>query len=130
MTRKKVLRNNNIGLGVDVESIERFRRFVATPSHRFIARIYTKREQRYCFSVSHAAARLATSFAGKEAVLKALSLIADAPIRLGYSDIEIRRRVSGAPKVFLPKSFRRLYSLAISLSHSGDNAVAVAVVRT
>lgn len=130
MTRKQKSQKNNIGLGVDVESIERFRRFVATPTHRFIQRIYTKREQRYCFSVSHAAARLATSFAGKEAVLKALSSFTDLPVRLSYADVEIRRRASGAPEVVLPSVWRRLYACAISLTHTTDTAVAVVVVRT
>ncbi|MBI4022156.1 MAG: 4'-phosphopantetheinyl transferase superfamily protein, partial [Candidatus Andersenbacteria bacterium] len=62
-----------IGIGVDMESVARFERFVQRPGHRFLQHAFLQSERYYCFSRLAAAQHLAARWAGKEAVIKALS---------------------------------------------------------
>ena len=113
------------GIGVDIERIARFR-LDRQRKKTFLQKIYTKRELAYCFSKKDPAPHLAARFAAKEAVYKALS---GAHLKLvAYPDMEILSDVSGAPRVaFLQKRPPRA-TVAVSLSHSADDAIAVAVV--
>lgn len=114
-----------VGIGVDIERIKRFR--LNQYRHKtFLEKIYTRAELTYCFSKKNFAAHLASRFAGKEAVYKAISNIKVQPIL--YRAIEINRKKSGVPEVkFLSKSLDDVKVL-LSLSHSPTDAAAFAVV--
>ena len=110
--------------GVDIIEIERIGRVAITYGPRFLERIYTKGERQYCRG-RHP--QLASRFAAKEAVMKALGT----GIRgVGWKDIEIRRQRGQAPYIELHGRARLradqigLDHLALSLSHSKDFAVA------
>ncbi|GLD97526.1 hypothetical protein PINS_up006216 [Pythium insidiosum] len=131
------LRAKNIGVGVDVEPIMTFENLPGRED--FIRRNFTDQEIAYCRSAPHPAASFAGRWAAKEAVIKAISSAAPneanmwkgagAPLR----EIEIFITASGAPSVLLSghplQVFNRvaLGSLSVSISHSGDYAVAQAV---
>ena len=59
-----------MGLGVDIEDIDRFRKLDLYEDKGFFSKIYTGDEISYCFSKDSPAQHLAVRFAGKEAVVK------------------------------------------------------------
>jgi phosphopantetheine--protein transferase-like protein len=109
----------NLGLGADIIEISRFKRLHSTSP--FIKRAFTKREADYCFKFKNAASHLAVTFAGKEAVLKAIN----SKITIPLSKIEILRDSSGVPHVTL--GYEINFKIIISLSHSLKHAIAVAL---
>ena len=84
--------------------------------------MFSESEITYCFQNGNPAPRLATNFAGKEAVYKALRL--DEPLPL--DSIEILRQESGTPYVRLPDSIE--FEVGISLSRTSKYAAAIAIV--
>ena len=114
-------------LGIDIIEISRLRQASLTWGDRFLRRIYTAREvDLYGKRIESLAAR----FAGKEAVFKALS---QPGLYFSWQDVEILSEVNGRPQVILSgEALKRaneigLDSIEISLSHSRENAVAVAL---
>lgn len=116
-----------IAVGVDIIEVERVAGGVERLGQRFLDRIFTPREQRYC---AGDAARLAGRFAVKEAVGKALGTgIGD----VRWLDIEVVCDDRGRPELVLHEAARELaHSLgleewSISLSHTASHAVGMAV---
>jgi holo-[acyl-carrier protein] synthase len=114
------------GIGIDLVEIDRIRTAVSRWGERFLQRVYTEQElAQYRNKMESLAAR----FAGKEAVVKALSW----PDRgyVAWKEIEILSDENGKPIVNLYGKALRLAResgikrLVISLSHTRDNAVAM-----
>jgi len=114
-----------LGIGVDIESVERFRGLTIKKDGRFLNKIYTKNELEYCFSRKNHAQHLAVRFAGKEAVIKATSGISNKIFSV--KDINIINTDNGSPVVKMPKAFGGA-RVHISLSHCQDKAIAFVVV--
>ena len=110
--------------GVDIIEIKRVEKVAFSYGDRFLKRIYTDGEIEYCRG---RAPQLASRFAAKEAVMKALGT----GIRgVGWRDVEITRKRGMAPHIKLHgRAKKRAYQiglkgLAVSLSHSKEFAVA------
>lgn len=113
----------NIGVGIDIEEIKRFKNL---KKHQ-LNKMFTKEELEYCFKKKNVAQSLAVRFAGKEAVIKALHSIGKRdPLIQSFKEIKILK-IDGVPEVVLPKEMRYLKTV-LSLSHSNDKAIAVAIV--
>jgi holo-[acyl-carrier protein] synthase len=116
--------------GVDIIEIARIRRIVERWGNRFLHRIYTEPELRICRTKPD---RLASRFAGKEAVMKALGT----GVRgISWREIEILAEPSGKPVVNLygkaqatAKSLG-LDGLDISLSDSKEHSIAFVIGET
>ena len=113
--------------GVDIIEIPRIREVARRYGPRFFQRVYTQREVAYCRG---RAPQLATRFAAKEAVMKALGT----GVRgVRWRDIEVVRDRGRAPTIQLHGSALALARrmgishLAVSLSHSKEYAVAFVV---
>ena len=113
--------------GVDIIEISRIRRISERYGGRFHERIYTDKEISYCRG---RAPQLASRFAAKEAVMKALGT----GIRgVRWRDIEVIREKGQAPTVQLHGTAQAranllgIDDLAISVSHSADYAIAFVV---
>lgn len=114
-------------IGVDIIEIDRIEQAVARWGDNFLQRVYTQTELK--LYEKHTAS-LATRFAGKEAVIKALGT----PLDRGFTwqDVEILSEPSGKPVVHLYGKAKRLArrlglgSITVSLSHSKDYAIALA----
>lgn len=115
----------DIGVGVDIEDIARFRKLDRGKNSSFLNKIFTREELDYCFSKGEAAPSLTARYAGKEAVVKALSGIGKEIIN--YKEIEILSNDIGAPIVKINNRKFRDILINISLSHCNDKAVAFAV---
>ncbi|MFC1943932.1 holo-ACP synthase [Chloroflexota bacterium] len=114
-------------IGIDIVEIGRIRTAVSRWGERFLRRVYTEAELDLC---KNQAQRLASRFAGKEAVMKALGAGND---RISWRDIEILSDESHRPMLFLHGRALSLAQelgvsdLAVSLSHSVEYAVASAI---
>jgi holo-[acyl-carrier protein] synthase len=112
-------------VGIDLVRVSRIAESVQAFGERFIARVFTPGEAAYATTPE----RLAARFAAKEAVKKALELDG-----VGWRDIEVARRASGACNVILHGAARAAADaigareLALSMSHEGDTATAMVVV--
>jgi holo-[acyl-carrier protein] synthase len=116
----------NVSLGVDIESIERFRAMITRFKSSSLKRIYTDLELDYCFSKKEPASSLAARFAYKEAVYKAMSLLGQ---KVYHNQVEIINSSSGAPQGrFISEELNSKYILKVSLSHSSTDAIAFVAV--
>src|SRR2546430_11743291 len=95
-----------VSIGVDIIEVRRVRETLArTP--RFGERVFTAAERAYCDSRGAVAAQhYAARFAAKEAALKALQTGWRGGI--GWQDIEIASRESGAPLLVFPGQVREM----------------------
>ncbi|MDE2802113.1 MAG: holo-ACP synthase [Chloroflexota bacterium] len=116
--------------GVDIVEIWRIGEAVARWGDRFFNRIYTPGELAYARG---RLPQLAGRFAAKEAVMKALGT----GVRgVGWREIEVVRKPGQAPTVVLHGRARaraewmQMGEISISISHSRDYAVVVAVGET
>jgi holo-[acyl-carrier protein] synthase len=114
-------------LGVDIVEIDRIRAALKRHEAGFQRRVYTELEWEQC---GKSIQSLAGRFAAKEAVMKALGIGG-----FRWRDVEIRRSPSGKPEVALSGRMQAradrlgVRSISISISHSRDNAVAVALAE-
>lgn len=121
-----------IGLGVDVVDLDRFAR-VLDRHVRFVDRVFTPSERRYCEQVRSPTKRVeryAARFAAKEAFMKALGVGFGA---FAFHDVEVRRdEESGRPALSLSGKAAAAATehgaVAWHLTMSHSDAVAVAVV--
>ncbi len=112
--------------GADIVSIVRFNeKCLSNPS--FLNRCFTLKEREYCCSKSYPPQHFAVRFAGKEAVIKALSGFG---LSLEYNKIEITNEEGGRPKVtyLTEKSEYQNLITDISLSHSETSAIAFVII--
>ena len=108
-------------VGVDVTVVDRIAGALRR-NPRFAQRIYTDAEQRYAAAKPE---RWASRWAAKEAVKKLYGSMGE---RMpAYKDIEVVRRRGGAPQVHVRGEPT---DIALSLTHDGGLAIAVAVNRT
>ena len=120
------------GIGVDIVKIERFRRAVERRRRKFLEKIFTEEELEYCFSMKDPYPHLAGRFCVKEAVLKSLGLGIGMGVKL--KDIIVCLDKSGKPYINAGDSLKKLMNKApgsrilISISHSGEYVVAVALL--
>lgn len=115
-------------VGVDIVEISRVARVVGRHAEGMQRRVYTELEWRQCHK---SIASLAGRFAAKEAVMKSLGVGG-----MAFRDIEIARLPSGKPEVRLYGRMQRrakrlgVTAIHVSISHSRDNAVAVALAES
>lgn len=117
----------NLGIGVDIVEIKRFSKMDRSNWEHFLKKVFTNSELDYCFSGNNAAAHLASTYSGKEAIIKAMDSL---DIRhLDYHAIEILRNEHGAPYAKLHCELIENVNVRISLSHDNGSAVAFAIVQ-
>jgi len=109
----------NLGIGIDIIEVSRFRRKKYEENRNFYKKIFVKSEIDYCLKFKNSAERFAGKFALKEALIKSI----DRKIR--FSEIETSH-LKSKPIVRIKKS-REKYNFIASLSHENDFAVAVVI---
>lgn len=121
------------GLGIDIVQIKRIERAVKRWGDRFLKRVFTEQEMRYCLNQAAPYPSLAGRFAAKESFIKALST--SGSIRL--SDIEVvRESRSGRPGIKLHGEAKRVFDqiipggfIHLSISHEKDYAVSIVLIE-
>lgn len=118
--------------GTDIIEIQRVKEAIEELGEKFIDKIYTLEEIKYCESKNkqkyqHYAAR----FAAKEAIFKAVSEILQDKYEISWKDIEITNNKEGKPIVkFIEKKYKSIESIDLSISHCREYATAMVVVVT
>lgn len=121
-----------IGIGIDIVDVKRFETIIYRWQHKFLKRIFTDSEIRYCNTKKHPAQRFATRFAAKEAFIKAL--FPKGQEGISYQDIEIGEHnqrpvinMTGRTKDLAEKA--DIKNVHVMLSHDGDYGVANVVLE-
>jgi holo-[acyl-carrier protein] synthase len=122
-----------VGSGIDIAEVPRIKNSIDRFGERFLKRIYTTGEIRYCKSKANSVERYAARFAAKEAAMKALGTGWSHGVR--WRDIEVSREPGGRPTlVFHGKAAEfagRMGALhvALSLSHTSEQAIAQVILE-
>ena len=122
-----------VGTGIDITEVSRVRQLMERYGPRFLQRIFTGSEIRYCSAKRNDAERFAARFAAKEAASKALGT----GIRQGVSwrQIEVAHLPGGRPTLLFSgaaaATFARLGArrVSLSLSHTAEHAIAQVVLE-
>ena len=115
-----------IKCGTDIIEIDRIKDTIDEMGEKFLNRIFTKEEIKYCESKNkqkykHYAAR----FAAKEAAFKALSFNIQNKYSVSWQDIEVVNNEQGRPGINIKNiNLNNIESIDISLSHCKNYAVA------
>ncbi len=120
-----------IGHGIDIVECERIHRLAERYGQRFLERIFTENERRYCLSKKRKWEHLAGRFAAKEAILKVIGTGWRGEI--AWTDMDIVRDPSGQPRVILSGETQAIAEslgirqILISISHTEHYATASAI---
>jgi len=123
-----------VGTGVDIIEIERVRLAHRRFKGRFLRRMFTRAEAKYCLKKKDPSPSLAARFAAKEAVVKAFSY--GYGKRWKWTDIEVTRDVRGKPSLKFHGVFavlavrRKITKVQCSISHSKHDALAMVILET
>lgn len=124
-----------LGVGTDIVELARFKAAMKRQGDRFLQRIFTEGERRYCEGKLNRIAHYAARFAAKEAVLKALGTGWSGGI--AWTDVEVvpartgkvEAKLSGLALQEARKLGARGDRAHLSMSHSDKYATAVAVIE-
>lgn len=122
-----------LGIGIDLVEVSRFEDALQRQGDRFLNRIFTEGEQKYCGDKAQAAQFYAARFAAKEAVSKAFGTGIGA--ELGWLDIEVRHNAMGGPEVCLHGKgadlarTRGVREILVSLTHTASTAAASIILQ-
>ena len=120
-----------IGIGIDIEEIARVEDLASRYGERFIGRIFTDGEARYCLRRRAPAQHLAARFSAKEAAMKALGTGRARGVL--WRDVEVVRE-GGPPQLRLHGGARRRFEALgatrtlLTMTHSRQLAIAQVVL--
>lgn len=122
-----------IGTGIDIAEVPRIRAAIGRFGARFLARIYTEGEIRYCQSKANREERFAARFAAKEAAMKALGTGWSHGVR--WRDCEVARMPGGRPTLKFHGQAGEIaarlgvQNVSLSLTHTADQAMAQVILE-
>jgi holo-[acyl-carrier protein] synthase len=123
-----------VGTGIDIAEVDRIASSIGRFGRRFLERVFTADEIRYCESKANKAERYAGRFAAKEAGMKAIGTGWNRGVR--WQDIEVRRTPGSRPTiVFHNKAeefFQKLGGVRahLSITHTKDSAMAQVILES
>src|SRR5437762_2408270 len=122
-----------VGTGIDIAEVHRIAEAMGRFGNRFLHRVFTEGEMRYCDSKANRVERYAARFAAKEAAMKALGTGWNHGVR--WRDIEVSRQTGKRPTIrFHGKAAEfagRLgaSNVALSISHTPEQAIASVILE-
>src|SRR4051794_38572719 len=122
-----------VGTGIDIAEVPRIAQTIARHGDRFLQRVFTEGEIRYCDSKANRIERYAARFAAKEAGMKALGTGWSRGVR--WRDIEVSRQPGGRPTLeFHGKAGEfatnmGVTNIALSLTHTAEEAMAQVILE-
>ena len=119
-----------VGTGLDIAEVPRIAASIERFGRRFLERVFTAEEIRYCESKANKAERYAGRFAAKEAAMKAIGTGWNHGVT--WHDVEVTRVPAGRPMLaFHGKAaefFHKLGAVRAQLSISHTDQIAMAQV--
>jgi holo-[acyl-carrier protein] synthase len=122
-----------VGTGIDLAEVARIAAAIDRFGDRFLRRVFTADEIRYCDSKANRAERYAARFAAKEAALKAIGTGWGRGVN--WTEVEVRRESGGRPTIaFHGKAAEFASKLgvkhaALSLTHTKETAMAQVILE-
>ena len=123
-----------VGTGIDIAEVLRIRQSIERFGERFLQRVFTSGEIRYCDSKANRFERYAARFAAKEAAMKALGTGWNHGVR--WRDCEVVRLPGGRPTIaFHGKAAEFAAKLgmknaALSITHTTEQAIAQVILES
>lgn len=122
-----------VGTGIDIAEVDRIAAAIERFGERFLRRIFTEAEMRYCDSKANRMERYAGRFAAKEAAMKAIGTGWRGGV--AWTDFEVRRQPGGRPTMVFHGIAAELASklgvenIALSITHTKDTAMAQVILE-
>ncbi|MCA9774226.1 MAG: holo-ACP synthase [Myxococcales bacterium] len=122
-----------VGLGIDVEEIERLEAALARSGPKIAERLFTEREREDALGLKNASEFLTGRYAAKEALFKALGTGVSGGIT--WRDAEVTNAPGGAPEIRIQGRAREVFDergarrVWLSITHTGRTAAAVVVLE-
>lgn len=122
-----------LGIGIDMEDVERVRLVIDRHGERFLEKVYTPREIAYVEDKANRYERYAARFAAKEAAMKALGTGWNQGVH--WKDLEIVSGPDGCPSLKLAggalnratqMGYRRAF---VSMSHTRQTVIAQVIIE-
>jgi holo-[acyl-carrier protein] synthase len=122
-----------VGTGIDIIEVPRVAAAMGRFGQRFLQRIFTEGEIRYCERKANRVERYAARYAAKEAAMKAIGTGWSRGVR--WKEFEVQREPSGRPAI---KFHGRAAEIAaglgvtrasLSLSHTAEQAIAQVILE-
>lgn len=123
-----------VGTGIDIAEVPRIGESIERFGDRFLHRIFTEGEIRYCESKANRVERYAARFAAKEAAMKALGTGWNHGVR--WRDVEVYREPGRRPTIkFHGKAAEfatrlNAKNISLSLSHTPEQAIASVILES
>jgi holo-[acyl-carrier protein] synthase len=123
-----------VGTGIDIAEVPRIAESIRRFGERFIRRIFTDGEIRYCDSKANRVERYAARFAAKEAGMKALGTGWNYGVR--WRDVEVAREPGRRPTIkFHGKAAEfaarlNTKNISLSISHTPEQAIASVILES
>lgn len=119
----------NFSLGADLIEVRRIKKALNRWGDRFLNRVFSPDEVKYCKRKKAPEVCLAARFAAKEAAMKALGTgLSD---NVSWKDFEVIRGPRGRPEMRLSGKIEKRMKrgkILITLSHTREHALAVALL--
>jgi holo-[acyl-carrier protein] synthase len=122
--------SNIVGIGIDIEEINRFQGLIGEWGGRFETKVYTDSEIDYCRNKTLPMQHFAARFAAKEAFSKAIGTGWRG--RFSWKDVEVRNDRNGKPSFALHGPLMKefgTFHIHLSLSHSAAYVAAMVVIQ-
>lgn len=123
-----------VGMGVDIAEVPRIAESIERFGERFLRRVFTEEEIRYCDSKANRAERYAARFAAKEAAMKALGTGWNHGVR--WRDIEVFRQPGRRPTIRFYGRAEEVAArlgtknISLSISHTPELAIANVILES
>jgi len=122
-----------VGTGIDIAEVPRIAQTIARHGDRFLQRVFTEGEIRYCDSKANRIERYAARFAAKEAGMKALGTGWSRGVR--WRDIEVVRPRGQRPTIQFHGEAAAIAAklgtknIALSITHTSEQALAHVILE-
>jgi holo-[acyl-carrier protein] synthase len=122
-----------VGSGIDITDVRRIAESIQRFGDRFLRRVFTEGEIRYCDSKANRVERYAARFAAKEAAMKAIGTGWNCGV--AWRDVEVCRLPGGRPTITFHGKAAEFASkldvkrVALSISHTEQLAIAQVILE-
>src|SRR5438067_9050889 len=122
-----------VGTGIDIAEVHRIGEAMERFGARFLHRVFTEGERRYCDSKANRVERYAARFAAKEAAMKALGTGWSRGVR--WRDIEVVRPKGQRPTIQFHGEAAAIATklgtknIALSITHTSEEALAHVILE-
>lgn len=118
-----------VGVGIDIIEVSRVKTAIEKWGERFLRRIYTVNERKYCENLERPFKSFAGRFAVKEACMKALGTGWTDGVK--WTSFEIINEQNGKPRLLTDATIQHLLGnkqILVSMSQTDEYAAALAIL--